>query len=237
MTKKEIVTFDQPNGIIAVHGDKLKQVALAVKEASGAGGMQMSDLERIVVPTGGVTSWTVNTINGEESRKEIFAAIVDNTETRGYWEQSFDEEPNQPPVCFSQDCITGISESEALGGDCGKCPMDQWGSAAKGNGKACKQRRIFLLITPDSALPVVLSIPSTSLKTVRKDFIRASGFGFRLSESMWKFTLTQEKSNDGIKYSVANATFVRGLTEEELTLATEFRAAVSSLSADKTAVE
>ena len=230
---KEIVTFENEGGILAVHGERIQAVVAAVKEAAGAGGMSMSDLEKISIPAGGAISWAVNTMTGEETRKEIFAAIVGDTETRSYWSAEFDG-GNLPPDCSSQDAVTGHGSP---GGDCASCPYSQWESAAKGSGQACNHRRVLLLLTPDSAMPVMLSVPPSSLKTVRKDFIRVAGIGVAPKSALWSFTLTSEKNAGGIKYSAVTAKFVRPLTEEELTLCRGFTSAVSKITVDASVVD
>jgi len=240
MAKKEetaLAKFEDENGILAVHGEKIQAVAIAVKEAAGAGGMSMSDLEKVAIPSGGALSWTVRTMNGEEPRTELFGAIVGDTENRSFWADEYDGS-NSPPDCSSQDTITGISSSEdGPGGECGTCPHSQWGSAKKGSGQACNHRRVLLLLTPDSAMPVMVSIPPSSLKTVRRDFIVAAGQGYRPSEALWGFTLTTQKSGGGIPYSQVAVRFVRPLTAEELELTKEFNAAVSSIAIDSSVID
>ena len=48
---------------------------------------------------------------------------------------------------------------------CEGCPNNEWGSAAEGDGKACKNQRVLALVTPDGGEEVaILKVPVTSVK-------------------------------------------------------------------------
>src|SRR5688500_11912452 len=73
----------------------------------------VGDLDRIRVPTGGGTLWTVPTIEGEKSERELVGIIVHVARRRAYWS---DPSPTgNPPDCSSRDCITGVGDP---GGEC-----------------------------------------------------------------------------------------------------------------------
>ena len=187
MAKSEIVEFQEDGGIIAVHGAKLAKVARAVSEAAGVDGMSMSDIGKIKLPASGGESW-------RENRKEIIAAVVGDNERRAYWEDEYDG-GNTPPDCSSDDMITGVGTP---GGDCQTCPLAKFNSSTKKNseGQACQHRRILFALTPDSVMPVILSVPPSSLKYVKKDFIRFATTGncVAVSEGLWSFTLKEDKA-------------------------------------------
>lgn len=47
--------------------------------------------------------------------------------------------------------------------DCASCPLSQWASAAQGNGQACKTLRRLILLLNGASMPVVLTLPPTSV--------------------------------------------------------------------------
>ena len=224
-------------GLLALfqeRGVKIEEVAAAVSEAVGSGSLRMSDLERIRLPAGGGTTWTIQGIDGDVETKELIAAIIGDIEIRAFWKNAYSG-GTSPPDCFSRDCETGIGEP---GGACETCPNAKFGTRVRpdgkqGKGQACSQRRQLMLFMPDSALPRMLSAPPSSLNRVRRDFVRAAARGIRASRALWAFTLTKEQSSDGIPYSAIEAKPIRKLTPEELILVEDYQRAVQGLEPTK----
>jgi len=158
----------------------------------------VSDLEKIQVPSGGATVWTIPTIDGEEDVKELTGIIVHTQRVRLYWAESFENSGSTPPDCYSDDGKHGIGTP---GGLCSECPMNQWGSADKGNGKACQERRLLYMLRPDSILPVVINVPPTSLKPIRQYLVRLAGKGLSSYSVYTKLLLEKDKSEGGINYA------------------------------------
>jgi hypothetical protein len=96
------------------------------------------------------------------------------------------------------------------GGGCAACPMNQFGSAINGHGKACKEVRLFFLLRKGEVLPDVVQIPPGSLKNVRK-------YLTSLPVPFWsvvtKLTLEKKTNVDGITYSQIKAT-MGGMLDE-----------------------
>ncbi len=100
--------------------------------------------------------------------EEIRGIVVFKQITRGYWDRA--DKENKIPVCHSFDGITGIVRGE---GDerqvrsCFNCPNNAWGSASTAEeirkGKACKEMRRTFLIPAGQFVPIMLSLPPTSL--------------------------------------------------------------------------
>ena len=134
----------------------------------GVGPISEFSLDRLKVPTGGATTWSLPTLRGEESTKEITGVILYIKPNRSFWRQSFDETGGgTPPDCSSDDLITGTGEP---GGACHGCPWNQWGSLATLNpargesqGKACRETRILFLIQPQRRIPLLIVVPPSSL--------------------------------------------------------------------------
>ena len=81
----------------------------------GSEALSITDLPTITVPTGGGTSWTVPSIDGDVEVKELVGIIVYHRMTRTYWETSFDESGGGVfPDCFSLDSLHGIGKMADL---------------------------------------------------------------------------------------------------------------------------
>ena len=71
---------------------------------------------------------------------------------------------NIPPVCSSPDGVEGTDMLTNETKECASCPNNQWGS--KGNGsraKACKNMRRLYVLVEGSVVPIILTIPPTSI--------------------------------------------------------------------------
>lgn len=169
----------------------------------GGESLGIRDLDTIKVPTGGSKFWTITGPEGTTEVKEINGIIIHTLLTRAYWKKLF-EGDKVPPDCYSPDNYTGIGDP---GGFCSSCSYNNFGTAneGKGKGKACKERRILFLLLEGNLLPTVLSLPSTSLASIRKYLVFLTIKSLLLKyQVVTKITLTQDKSKDGFVYSVAN---------------------------------
>lgn len=69
-----------------------------------------------------------------------------------------------PPLCSSMDAKMGI-DGTGEAHDCESCPYNQYGTAGPGKrGKACKNMMRLYILTDSSPIPILLSLPPTSLK-------------------------------------------------------------------------
>lgn len=167
------------------------------------------DLEQIKVPGGGSTSWQLST--GEEE-KVLEGIIVYHKLPRGRWEGSIEETGGgQPPVCVSEDSLTGVGDP---GGDCLTCPYAAFGSAEKGAGQACKQRRLLFLLREGNLLPAVISIPAMSLKASKQYMVSLVSRGIPLHAVMTKITLEKAQNSASITYARAKFTVGDRLSPE-----------------------
>lgn len=220
----------QPTGLLAT----LEQVDVedypaliegidGMLEAFGAnvgGKLDLSDLVRVGVPTGGDTEWKIPSALGAATRVPVIEAIpIHWADSRVYWPGT--ELSSEPPSCWSTDGKTpdpmglygdlgDLSHENlpvsVLGGEpkrlCAGCPMDQWGSSPKegAKGKACKQQKLLFVLEAQSMLPMLIQVPPTSLAAVRKAMIeltvktRAHYSGFKLAFSL------VERVKNGNKY-------------------------------------
>jgi hypothetical protein len=106
---------------------------------------------------------------------QMAVVILDSLMENVYYEGDFDPEQKSPPTCFGfgRDAST-ISVHEKVfehsdvfspqcgpdGGQpenpeylCAECPMNQWGTASKGKGKACSNRRRLAIVPAGTYKP------------------------------------------------------------------------------------
>lgn len=178
-------------------------------------GQQISafHLERISVPTGGATKWTVETADGAELHDSVSGVILHAYDTRAYWIGSEEEGAgglsNAPPDCSSIDCTSaeGRISSDAESGTrrCGDCPMSTWGSGRGGSGQACKVKKRIFILAPDSVhpIPIGLFLPPTSLKAFTQYVLRLSRFGLPMWGVVTEFSLTADKDSNGNPFARA----------------------------------
>lgn len=182
------------------------------------------DLDRIKIPSGGGMAWEVPTLEGTEPKKEVYGVIVYWKEARAFWPTKF-EGGNEPPACMAPDGQfappTGepgvtVPTNEAGQYICAQCPNAQFGSAegGEGPGQACKQTRQLFLLTPESLIPLVVSLPPTSVAAAKKFMLRLAGHGVKYSAIVTKVTLEKDKNQAGIEYAKASFSMVERLDEE-----------------------
>lgn len=151
------------------------------------------DLDQIKVPGGGGTRWTIPSVSGEEDAEAIEGIIVHVGKRRQYWETA--DPTGEPPDCFSKDMVIGKGTP---GGECGNCPMNEFGSAKNGHGKACKESRAVFLVRSGDHLPIVVNVPPGSLKNLKQYLMRLPAPFFQV---VTRLTLRKEKNADSITYS------------------------------------
>jgi hypothetical protein len=178
------------------------------RENLGSAGVSTTDLQRIKAPTGGAMHWSISTLDGDETAKEIEGIVLAWRTARLYWQKGINEGGGKkPPDCTSRDGFVGVG---VPGGDCNRCPMAQFGSAQRGHGQACKQVRQMLLVRPGELLPYLVSIPPTSLKAASQYFLQLAAKGLFYWGVTTKLRLERATNDDGIAY--ARVTFFVGST-------------------------
>ena len=171
-------------------------------------------LDRVSLPAGGGTTWSVPSLEGETPMQEIRGIIVAFKDVRAYWEQSFEDSGGGvAPDCYSNDGVHGEGDP---GGVCRECPLNEYGSASKGAGKACKEMRMIFLLQEHDQLPLIITAPPTSLKKMHKYFLRLVKSSLPYYAVETSLSLEVTKNNAGIKYSVINPKVVRTLDSEEV---------------------
>jgi len=198
---KELVTADQKatakDLFVVLQPDKIKDAMQALKDNGVV--VDPNLVDRVKIPTGGATSFSIPGPEGWEDVKVIQAIILGFNDHRVYYEKSFDETGGgEQPDCSSTDMDVGVGNP---GGKCHECPLNEWETAEKGKGKACSEKRLLMLLMPGELLPVKLEVPSTSLQNVKKYFMRLASKAIIYHDVITEFTLEEDKNEKGVKYS------------------------------------
>ena len=194
--------------------DLAQAVLDVITENLGEGGLRASDLDRITVPTSGSTTFEIPTIDGDsEPAKTITGIILLMAPAKGYWDTDI-ESGKAPPACYSNDGITGIGRP---GGPCLSCPLNQWGSDTRGSktGKACKDKQLLYILQEQSALPIVIALPRTSVAANRKYMTRLSATAIPYYGCTTQFQLEKVKGSAVPDYSQVRPCFQEYIPRSE----------------------
>lgn len=141
-----------PGTAIAKWDEELaKQAAIAAGMEANAGGGQFFGTK------GGILTWQDAPMPDNQMAVIILDHVLENT----YYEGKYDPNNPQAPICFAfgrddskltPHKIVWDSKNQQCGasGLCKGCDMNEWGSAEKGRGKACKNSRRIAMIPAGS---------------------------------------------------------------------------------------
>jgi hypothetical protein len=146
----------------------LKAIMEAILTNTNGRGIKESDLPRVKTSGGASPRFILTTPGGEETREHIDSAINYEQNTRVYHRTPYGQGTGNQADCTSDDGITGVGKP---GGTCSLCPLDEWGSAAVGDGKACQERKKLFLTCDGLMLPAVFSLPPTSVRPAAQFFL------------------------------------------------------------------
>lgn len=169
-------------------------------------------LDKVKIPSGGVTSFEIPGEDADESEteKEITGVIVHNHVANSFYKDKY-QGGNNPPDCGSFDGIIG---NGCPGGECSKCPYNKFGSG-EGKGKACKNRRLLYILREGELFPIMLSVPTGSLKDYSSFVKHMITKQRKLSSIVTRITLRKAVNSNGVVFSQTVFSFVRNLTPEE----------------------
>lgn len=184
-----VITQDEFKAV-EVLGTRPGALAELIKENVGSE-ISAFDLPRIKVPTGGGQFWQFVNALGPQSVPSLEGVIAHVHRSKSRWDIEYDDATEMtPPDCSSFDCVTGVGKP---GGDCATCPYNQYETAAKGSGKACKDLADVFIITRTGIMPTVVQVPRTSLKSLKKYGIAIMDAGLSIHDVLTKLTLHTEK--------------------------------------------
>ena len=218
------------NEIAAVKGESF--LALQDFNLSDVMAEEMSGLtatfERIKIPSGGGTVFEIpgDDPDNPDSVKEFSAVILYQHPLNAYYKTAYKGGSNLPD-CGSFDGIMGIGNP---GGQCKDCPLNVFGSGENG-AKACKNRRRLYLLREGDVFPMILALPTGSLKGFTRYLMRLLPKYKSSNGVVTKFSLKKMTSNTGIAYSQAQFAVERVLSPEEHKLIASLTEQVKDMSA------
>lgn len=209
------------------NGDAMELITANVGDVGD--GLSFGDLDRLTVPAGGGTSWTIPDLEeGEITIKSLDGVIVIWETNRAYWLS--DDVTGEAPDCASRNgkvpepggffALDGENAEINPEGTCASCPMNQFGSASKGQGKACKESKLLYMLREGELLPSIVSLPPTSIKALKSFLIQLAAKKRRkFYEVEVRLDLVSDVSAAGQKYSKVVPKLIRLLEGEERAMA------------------
>ena len=180
-------------------------------------GMGQVPFDAVKIPSGGGLSFELSGDDPDnpETAQTLTGVIVHHHPVNVYWEHDFDGAGGLPD-CSSPDGKHGLNAKTGEVLDCASCPYNQFGSG-KGNSKACKNTHRVYLLRENEPLPILLTLPPTSLRAF-KDYLakRLIMKGKRSTDVLTSIKLKREKNADGIAYSACVFTKAGDLTTDQI---------------------
>jgi hypothetical protein len=208
----DIATVD--SNYIALKSDALGIIAENLKNQQ----LSYALFDTIKSPAGGVTSFAVPGISGDEMAKELVGIIIDYKTPRARWDTS-DPVEGTPPICFSSDSI--ISSE---GKPCNQCEYNEFGSKDNGNsnGKQCKESVTVFLLRPNNILPIIVRVPVSSKISFLKYMTRLVSNATPLSSVVTRITLEKVTNKGGQPYAAYKFEAAGQLSQQEASTARAF---------------
>lgn len=220
-TKKSTELAPAPTGYLSLMNSDF--AAMMAEELDGLD----TGFERIKIPSAGSTMFEVPGDDPAEPDmvKEFSAVILWQHPLFAYYKSAYTG-GNNPPDCGSYDSHIGVGDP---GGSCDECPHNEFGTGENG-GKACKNRRRIYLLREGEIFPLLLSLPTGSLKEFHRFLKFQLGRGRLSNQFVTRFSLRKATNASGIAYSQAQFAVDRMLTEEEYRAIAKLSAQVKALS-------
>ena len=170
----------------------------------------MNDLDRIKMPTADNSYFSITELEGETTEKEFSAIIIAHKTARSYFPGVFSGS-GTAPTCSSSD-----GYKSTTGKLCVTCEFSKFGSDGK-NGQACRLSELLFVLLPHGSLPQILSVPPSSLKPLKKYFLRLTSQQLAFNEVLTRFSTTKAQSKDGIKFSMLELNLDKVLDADDRT--------------------
>ena len=215
------ITTKQPTGFLALRDFDFSSVISEEMEGLNA------FFERIKMPSGDTTLFQIPSEDPEEPEfeKEFSAVILYHHPIRAYFKEKYTGASN-PPDCGSLDGVTGYGNP---GGDCKNCAFNEFGTW-ENDAKACKERQRLYLLREGELFPIMLSLPTGSLKELARYLMRLLSKGNKSYGVVTRFALVKATNKGGIAYVKAAFKMERKLTSEELPLIAKLSEQIKMLS-------
>lgn len=170
-------------------------------------------LYRAKIPSGGAKSFEIVTGNDDTdtSVQKLVGVVIHSQKCNA----RFDEDTRGlPPVCASSDGVIGLEgEVEHV---CADCPFNRFKTAKKGTGKACKNMIRLYMMVEGSPIPIVVSLPPTSIEGWRNYRLGVLGpRQLKPYEVVTELSLTAETNRAGDRYSVVRPKLIGRLSDAD----------------------
>lgn len=209
-TEKSMATVEKTSTALSTGFNALQKMGKSLSDEMD--GLSAA-FEQIKIPIGGMTYFEMPSDDPEktETVKEFSAVILHHHPMRAYYKEKYTG-GNNPPDCGSFDAVEGTGEP---GGDCDHCAFNQFGTGENG-AKACKERRRLYLLLEGEVFPMVLSLPTGSLKDFSRYLMRCLPKWGKSSAGITRFTLVKAVNKGGIAYTKVQFKMERPLTDGEM---------------------
>lgn len=223
----ELIVGAADSKFMALRPDSDVREALMANLGPGES-LQPSDLPRVPTPSGGGKVWSwVDAGNNEQSAKSIDGILVAVMHRGTLWGS---EEPQSgvQPVLVSYDLMTAVRVNDSIGDldadvlescrigdrlyDWRRLPYNQYGSAANGRAKRCKESRLLAILRENEAWPLLVTAGVGSFKTVLPFIRRLPVAHFRAIVSL---TLEKVENSGGQPYSQIVPKYLGEISREE----------------------
>lgn len=183
--KKTATATAKPSTAVAV---KKSSAVVSLKEQLAAQAAAMS--KRVAAPTGNTISTAGKKFklpDGRRSGDPIEVVVLDFVSSNQYYDRDYDADNPCPPACFAlgddpRELVPSDNSPAKQSEDCQSCPMNQFGTAKTGGGKACTNGRLLAVVPPDAheETPIwLLRVSPSSLKSF-DGFVRSTASSLAL---------------------------------------------------------
>lgn len=204
---ESVAEFDFP---LADIRDTYEEIARAQEEVGG------SVVYRVKIASGGGKTFEI--VTGDEdmdtSVQKFSGVIIYAHKCNARFDE--DAPRNTPPICSSVDGKIGMIEGTGICSNCTGCPYNEFGTDKNGRGKACKNMMRLYIMTEGMPIPLVLTLPPTSIKAYQT--YRTSSLAARKltpAHVVTEFALEQKTAASGDKYSVIKLKLLGKLSREQ----------------------
>ena len=179
------------------------------------------------MPSGDTTVFQMPSENPEEPEiaKEFSAVILYNHPIRAFFKTKYTGAV-VPPDCGSLNAIDGLGNP---GGKCENCVNNIFGTGENGS-KACKEKRRLYLLREGEMFPIMLSLPTGSLKDFSRYLIRCLSKGHTSNSVVTRFSLAKATNKGGMAYAKAVFRMERKLNEDEVNLISKMSEEIKAIS-------
>ena len=172
-------------------------------------------LYRAKIPSGGAKSFEIVTGNDDTDTtvQKLVGVVIHSQKCNA----RFDEGARGlPPVCASADGVIGIEGG--VEHVCADCPFNRFGTAKNGTGtgKACKNMIRLYMMVEGSPIPIVLSLPPTSIEEWRNYRLGVLGpRQLKPYEVVTELSLTVKSNRAGDQYAIVKPRLIGRLSDAD----------------------